>query len=232
VRSVCDDQPDDQDRWRRGGGSTGNQGYHLWIYSVSGTTATLVATYTASTSFAENDWLQWNGLNVPMTANTKYAYAFRRDSNGWERMANQSGNPYAGGDICIIPQAGGTVNYGSGGTGISDAAFAVGLAIPQVPVPTTPTSTANLANVYAGSIITLKEAASGPGPLSYQWITDGASGGSLTNVPSATSSNLVVDTTAFTPGNNYIYAVIVTNSFGAATSSVVTLTIVAASDQS
>ena len=42
-----------------GGNSTACQGYHLYIYSVStdGTTATLLATYTGTTSFIETHWI-------------------------------------------------------------------------------------------------------------------------------------------------------------------------------
>jgi hypothetical protein len=212
-----------------GGGQTADQGYHLFIYSVSGTTATLVNTFTANSSFTENNWFQWSGLNMHLNANTKYAYTFHRDSFGWEHMKNYDGNNYTNGEICVIPQAGGTIAYGN--THVSDAAFDVGLSIAQTPIPTTPTCNANVANIYAGSTVALHEDASGTGPLYYQWITDNGTGGSLTpvGVGGTTSTNLAVNTTAFTVGNNYNYAVIVTNSFGAATSSVVTLTIVAAS---
>jgi hypothetical protein len=212
-----------------GGNTTQFQGYHLFIYSVSGTTATLLATYTASTTFAENDWLQWSGLSTPLAANTKYAYTFHRDTFGWEHMANQSGNPYAGGDMCIIPQAGGTINYGTS-TNVSDAVFVVGLGTPLTPSPGQPSYTPNVSPVYAGSQLTLNEAANGPGPLYYEWLSDGGTGGDLTPVGGfTTGTSLAVDTTAFTPGSSYNYAVIVTNIHGSATSSVVTLTIVAAS---
>src|SRR6267154_245620 len=110
-----------------GGGSTGSQGYHLYIYSVSGATATLLATYTGTTSFTEQHWINCSGLSVPMAANTQYAYAFKRDSNGWEQLANSSGDPLAGGQICRIPTTGGTITFGTAGT--SDATFDAGLAL-------------------------------------------------------------------------------------------------------
>jgi len=62
-----------------------------------------------------------------MAANTQYAYAFKRDSNGWEQLANSSGDPLAGGQICRIPTTGGTITFGTAGT--SDATFDAGLAL-------------------------------------------------------------------------------------------------------
>ena len=215
-----------------GGGQTGDQPYHLFIYSVSmdGATATLLNTFTSDTSFVENDWFQWSGMNMQLNANSKYAYTFHRDFNGYEHMKNYDGNHYTNGEICCIPQAGGTIAYGN--THVSDAAFDVGLAIAHLPVPTTPVCNAsNVANIYAGSILTLSENAVGTGPLYYQWLTDNGTGGALApvGVGSTTASNLTVNTTGFTVGINYSYAVIVTNSFGSVTSPVVALTIVSAS---
>jgi len=215
-----------------GGGQTSDQGYHLFIYSVSadGTTATLLNTFTSDTSFVENDWFQWSGMNMQLNPNSKYAYTFHRDSNGWEHMKNYDGNHYPNGEICCIPEAGGTIAYGN--THVSDAAFDVGVAISQSPVPTTPACNAtNVANIYAGSILTLSETAGGTGPLYYQWLTDNGTGGTLTpvGVGSTTASNLTVNSTGFIVGNTYSYAVIVTNSFGSVTSPAVALTIVSAS---
>jgi hypothetical protein len=215
-----------------GGGSdpTQLQGYDLYIYSVSGATATLLATYSVSSfTFTENDWFQWTGLNTPLAANHKYAYTLHRVINGWEHMADQGGNPYGGGDICAIPPAGGAINYGNG-TNISDAVFDIGLSIPQIPVAAQPICNANVSNIYEGSVITLTEVANGPPTLNYQWLSDGGTGGSLAPVGDfAASSALMVDTTGFTVGNTYNYAVIVTNSFGSVTSSVVALNITSAS---
>jgi hypothetical protein len=78
-------------------------------------------------------------------------------------------------------------------------------------------------------VLTLNETATGPAPLYYQWQTDGGSGGSLTNIPGAAGTNLVVDTTSFTAGGTYNYQVIVTNKFGSATSSELALNIIAGS---
>jgi len=76
---------------KTGGGTTsgtGNvQGYLLHIYSVSGSTATLLATYSANNfSFTDGDWLQWSGLSLALSPNTVYAYSFGKASSavaGW-----------------------------------------------------------------------------------------------------------------------------------------------------
>jgi hypothetical protein len=213
-----------------GGGELDYQGFHLRIYSVSGdgTTATLLQTYADTNQLnAQNDWFQWNGLYVPLAANSKYAYTFQRDSTGWEQMANYAGNQYAGGEICVIPAAGGTITYGN--THVSDAAFDVGLAIPQTPLPTQPTYTPNVNPIFIGSPVTLHETAVGPGPLYYQWLTDNGTGGPLTPVGGfSTNNTLAVNTTSFS-ATFYQYAVVITNSYGSATSSVATLNMTTAS---
>ena len=51
--------------------------YYLRIYSMSGSTATLLITFSApNPGFTDGDWLQWSGLNVPLEANKTYAFSF------------------------------------------------------------------------------------------------------------------------------------------------------------
>lgn len=93
-------------------------------------------------------------------------------------------------------------------------------------IPGTPTfSPAN--TVYAGSPVTIAEAVvTGSGVLGYQWQTDGGSGGSLTNIPGATSTNLAVIPPDLGSTYTINYQVVVSNSCSVlATSSVVTLTV-------
>jgi len=217
-----------------GGGENNAQAFVLRLYSVSGgTTATLIYSnsYTSSLN-AEGDWLQFSGVNAVLQPNQQYSYTVSRGANGsWEQMANYDGNPYSGGKICLINPAGGTINYGSqNATNSSDAAFDVGLTAPLV-FGILPTYTPNVSPIYAETTVTLNEAALGSGTLTYKWQTDGGSGGPLTNIPGATSSNLVVNTTGLAAGT-YSYAVVVTTSSGggmSATSPVLPLTIVPAS---
>jgi len=217
-----------------GGGELNAQAFVLRLYSVSGgTTASLIYSnsYTSSLN-AEGDWLQFSGVNAVLQPNHQYAYSLYRGANGsWEQMANYDGHPYSGGKICLIPIAGGTINYGSQNTtNFADAAFDVGLTAPLV-FGILPTYTPNVSPLYAGTTMTLNEAALGSGTLSYKWQTDGGSGGTLTNIPGATSSNLVVNTAGFAAGT-YSYAVVVTTTSGggmSVTSPALPLTIAAAS---
>jgi hypothetical protein len=96
------------------------------------------------------------------------------------------------------------------------------------PVPTTPVISPNITPIYAGTAVTLTETATGKAPLSYQWQTDGGSGGSRTNIPGAVATNLNVNTGSLAVGT-CSYDVIVSNSLGIATSSVAALSLAGAS---
>jgi len=116
-----------------GGGEifTTPQPHRLWIYSISGSKATLVASYTSqSTSvLTENNWLQWTGLSLTLLPNTVYAYAIRNTlTSSWVSLFTASGNPYAGGEIVLIPTEGGPVEFG--GSHGYDATFVAGLSVP------------------------------------------------------------------------------------------------------
>jgi PA14 domain/Concanavalin A-like lectin/glucanases superfamily/Chitobiase/beta-hexosaminidase C-terminal domain/Immunoglobulin I-set domain len=214
-----------------GGGSPGTAiNYVLHVYSMSGTTATPIASYITSSTvvYTEGDWLQWTGLSVPLSANTTYAYSFGKadTSAGWDAIGVASGNPYAGGEIGLFPPAGGAVTFGSSHG--FDATFDLGLTVQNIPTATPPTITPTNNPVYAGTLVTLTEAASGQAPLFYRWRTDGGGGGARTNIPSATASNLTVSTTSLHAGT-YSYDVVVSNASGVATSAVAAVSVVAAS---
>ena len=130
---------------KTGGGTTSNtgaqQGYLLHLYSVAGGTATLLATYSAANfAFTDGDWLRWSGLNLSLNANTVYGYSFGKLSSatsGWEAMGNAGGNLYPGGELGLLPVAGGTINFGNSQT--YDAVFDIGLTAngpPAAPVVT------------------------------------------------------------------------------------------------
>jgi hypothetical protein len=137
---------------KTGGGTTSGTGtaqsYLLHIYSVSGNTTTVLATYSASNfTFTDGDWLRWSGLSVALSPNAVYAYSFGKASSavsGWEAMGNASGNLYAGGEIGLMPVAGGTITFGSSHS--YDAVFDVGLASTGAP------STAVITNTAASAI--------------------------------------------------------------------------------
>lgn len=208
-----------------GGLPVGGQSYTLRLYSVSGSAATLIATYQSQTNFifTEFNWLQWTNLNFGLQPNAKYAYSLFRNSAGWENLANINGNLYPSGELGLIPVAGGTIVYGSSHS--YDAAFLAQMSVASSVVANPPKiSPAN--PVPAGTVATLSTApAVGAGPLFYQWRTDGGSGGALTNIPGATSTNLAVNTASYTVGLNYRFAVVVTNSSSSATSAVAVLNV-------
>jgi len=101
--------------------------YYLGIYSMSGSTATLLVTVSApNPGFTDGDWLKWSGLNVPLGTNKTYAFSFgRQPSNGGYAALAVATNAYAGGEIALIPISGGTITTGSSHK--FDAVFDLGL---------------------------------------------------------------------------------------------------------
>jgi len=213
-----------------GGNGTGPQALTLIIFSVSGTTATPIATYYSASSFAftAGDWLQWSNLGVRLNPNGVYAYTLSRGASGqgWCQLYLGGGNTYTNGQACEIQAAGGAgaVTYGT--SGLYDGNFDIGLGVSAAPATTPPTPSI-AGSIYAGSPVTLSELAAGPGQLTYQWQTDNGSGVTpLANINGATSTNVVV-----TPASagTYAYDVVVANSVGSVTSLVVNLTVLAPS---
>ena len=199
--------------------------YYLRIYSVSGSTATLIQSYTnLNPGFTDPAWLKWSGLSVPLAANSTYAFSVSDlpgGSSGYVALA-VSTDGFSGGQIALIPIGGGTMTFGSGLN--YQAVFDLGM-FANAPSANTPVITVNgtpETAVYPNQPLTVTESALGSGTLYYQWQTDGGSGGSLTNIPGAIATNLVV---APASGGTFNYDVMVTNSFGSATSSVATVTV-------
>ena len=96
--------------------------YYLRIYSMSGSTATLLITFSApNPGFTDGDWLQWSGLNVPLATNKTYAFSFgiQPTGGGWAALAVAT-NAYAGGEIAIIPISGGAITNGGGFDAVFD----------------------------------------------------------------------------------------------------------------
>ncbi|MEO8616839.1 MAG: LamG-like jellyroll fold domain-containing protein [Luteolibacter sp.] len=117
--------------------------YYLRIYSMSGSTATLLITFSAANpGFTDGDWLQWTGINVPLEANKSYAFSFgiKPSGGGYAALAVAT-NASAGGEAALIPISGGAIT--TGGSHSFDAAFSLGLqtttslpATTPLPVPT------------------------------------------------------------------------------------------------
>jgi hypothetical protein len=100
---------------------------------------------------------------------------------------------------------------------ITNSAGSVTSAVATLTVWQSPVITAQPQSltVAAGSNVTLAVTASGLAPLYYQWRKDGAS------IGGATASSLAF--TPITPGDAADYSVVITNSVGAATSSIATV---------
>ena len=101
--------------------------YYLRIYSMRGSTATLLVTVSAANpGFTDGDWLKWSGLNVSLATNQTYAFSFgiQPAGGGWAALAVAT-NAYAGGEIALIPINGGTITIG--GSHKFDAVFDLGL---------------------------------------------------------------------------------------------------------
>ena len=130
-------------------GTTTPQNYLLHIYTVTNSTATVMATFIATDfSFADADWLRWSGFNLVLSSNTVYACSFGKATGtvgGWDSMGNATNNLYTGGELGLFPVAGGTITFSS--TRRYDAVFDVGL----IPFGTTP---AVITNSPATGILT------------------------------------------------------------------------------
>ena len=101
------------------------------------------------------------------------------------------------------------------------------VATPATPITSAPEISPS--PVYALSPVTLTEVASSQSAMTYQWQTDGGSGGSLTNLPGATAATVVV--VPPDQGSTYTisYDCVVANHFGSVTSLTSILTVNAAS---
>ena len=56
--------------------------YYLSIYSMSGSTATLLITFSApNPGFTDGDWLQWSGLNVRVGREQNLRVFFRQSAD-------------------------------------------------------------------------------------------------------------------------------------------------------
>jgi hypothetical protein len=117
------------------GTPTNTPTYYLRIYSMSGSTATLLVAVSApNPGFTDGDWLKWSGLNVALATNKTYAFSFGRQPSGggYAAMAVAT-NAYAGGEMALIPISGGTITTGSSHK--FDAVFDLGLQAAGTNIP-------------------------------------------------------------------------------------------------
>ncbi|MGD0816065.1 MAG: beta-galactosidase GalA [Verrucomicrobiota bacterium] len=201
-------------------GTTTPQPYYLHLYSVSGSTATPLQTNTSgNVAFNDGNWLQWSGLSVALAANSTYAWSFGKASStsGWEALAVSGGSPYAGGQIGLFFPYGGAITFGSSHD--FDAIFDLGLTPAQIPgINQLAVSPAN--NVFAGTLVTFTASVTGAQPLHFQW--QFSNGGAYTNITGANTNTLALAAAVTNTGS---YELVVSNSYGAATSPPVELSV-------
>jgi autotransporter-associated beta strand protein len=225
-------------------GNSGNAaglGYTLYIYSLTNAYAgyaKLLTTYTnqnISPAFAAagGHWCQWYGNFTNILApNSVYAYSLNQAS-GYMMMDNNANNPYPGGQQVNLPTTSGNGTFGTAGTSSNyDMAFMLSLVPAGYPgiqtVEISPISESTNP-IYAGIPVTLSAQTIGNGPLTYDWQTDNGSGGATwTDLPDSNTNSYTFNTTSLAAGT-YNYQLIVANSSGSITSSVVTLYLLAAS---
>ena len=201
-------------------GTTTPQPYYLHIYSISGSTATLLQTYTSgNVAFNDGDWLKWTGLSVSLSPNATYAYSFGKASStsGWESMAVCSANAYPGGEIALIRPDSGGVTYGGNHT--FDAVFDVGLVLAITPSASAVTISP-WTNVPAGLPMTITASVAGALPRYFQWQFNDGSG--FVNVSGANTNPLSFVAAVTNTGS---YRLVLTNSYGAVTSAPVALAV-------
>jgi fibronectin-binding autotransporter adhesin len=200
------------------GGTTTAQPYTIRIYSVSGSTATLLSTYvsTNSLAFPDGDWVLYSGgfTNI-LQPNSTYAYSYH-ENTGYDELGYNTTNPYPSGEMCEIPTAGGAITFCSSGN--SDAAFDIALST----TPTTPIVSQQPAGqtVVVGQPVNFSVGVVGITPT-YQWFTSSDTNYSNPNVISgATSSTYSIASPTTSNATNYFVVI-----DGSVTSAVATLTV-------
>lgn len=200
------------------------QSYTLRLYSVADGAATLLSTYITSNTlaFADGSWLLYSGgfTNV-LQPNTTYAYTHHRNTTGWDLLgyALNGADLYPGGEMVVIPAAGGAVTFGNSRTG--DAAFQVALSptpsVPQiVQQPVSQTVTVGQSAAFSVGVI-------GAAPT-YQWYTAAdVNYANASAISGATASSYAIPSAALANGTNYF--VVVNGGSLSVTSSVATLTV-------
>lgn len=200
----------------------------LYQLSTDRTTATPMATCTLNgTINADGDWFDFYGLSVPLSPGTTYAYAFGNTVSGnWENLATVPNDPYTGGQVCTIPDAGGTINYDGVAIGSPAAysdVFDLGLTTilaPQILIQ--PLSQTN----FLASTAIFNAGAIGSAPLAYQWQFNGLNLTDRAGISGSQSNALTLSNVNLNEAGSY--TVVVTNNAGSVTSAPAILTLVTA----
>ena len=204
-----------------GGGSPGTAiNYLLHIYSVSGANVSLLATYSTPSTliYTEGDWLLWSNLSVLLLPGSTYAYSFGKSNNtaGWDAIGVASPNPYAFGEIALIPPAGGGMTFSSSHS--YDASFDIGLVSAGPPTPPVVTNSAPTGIEATAATLNGRIVSNGnslPGVTIYYGTTDGGTNaGAWQSVVSigAQSSAFSLTVPGLSPNTTYFYTASASNS--------------------
>lgn len=220
-----------------GGHSAGNP-WTLRLYSLSAidaTTATLIGEYQNDNvaPAMDNNWCKWFGnITNVLSPDSIYAYTIRaRSANGssgggYLQVASAAGDLYSGGQAVDIDEDGSPVDQdavGYDGTFLLHLVPAGHAGIADVTISP---ATSETNQIYAGTPVKLNVQAVGDAPLSYTWQTDSGIG-NWSDLSGSNTNSYAFDTTGRAAGL-YQFRVIVANSVNSATSSVVTLNLMAA----
>jgi autotransporter-associated beta strand protein len=179
--------------------------YTLRLYSVFGGNATLISTYVnnnTAPAIGSGSWTKWIGLTNLLSPLTTYAYTISA-GGGFLRVGNTTNNPYAGGQVCLIPAAGGTANYGNSSS--SDGAFLVhlgaGPVVPDFGPTLTDNTTITPSGVFVGGTATMVAGFTGIPLPTYQWMFDNGSG--AVAITGATNSTFTLSNAQLTNTGGY-----------------------------
>jgi autotransporter-associated beta strand protein len=187
------------------GGHASGITYTLRIYSVFGGNATLVSTYVnnnTAPAINTGNWTKWIGLTNILSPLTTYAYTISA-GGGYLQVGNATNNPYAGGQVCLIPTAGGTVNYGNDAN--EDGTFLVhlgaGPVVPDFGVTLTANPTITPSGVFVGGTATMTAGFTGIPLPTYQWMFN--NGGGAVAIAGATNSTFTLSNAQLTNTGGY-----------------------------
>jgi autotransporter-associated beta strand protein len=187
------------------GGHASGITYTLRIYSVYGGNATLVSTYVnnnTAPAIGTGTWTKWIGLTNILSPLTTYAYTISA-GGGYLQVGNATNNPYAGGKVCLIPTAGGAVNYGTDAN--EDGTFLVhlgaGPVVPDFGVTLTANTTITPSGVFVGGSATMAAGFSGIPLPAYQWMF--TNGGGAVVIAGATNSTFTLSNAQLTNTGGY-----------------------------
>lgn len=188
-------------------GGLAAQSYTLGIYSVSGSNAVLLTSYTSANTLAitEYNWIQWIGLTNILQPNSTYAFSIHRNGSGTWKLSNDQGygDLYPDGQAVGLPASGvGAITYSTDPA--IDAAFMIGLTPPGAPVLVQDTKIQPSSSAFVGRSVTISAYFSGSSPVSYQWQFTDTNGVGPVNIPGATNNTYSIPSVQYADSGTYV----------------------------